>query len=147
MNFNLINTYEESFCQIQTTNKSFNNIWFKRDPCTESKKLEAEIKYYVGTVGWFILCTVLSNSKIDGRHKIFSLSMSKALEKSIFLENWCMFRVAPKALKFQKISRTCNVDFWLFGPGPTIFKIHNRTDILNSKEFNGVFIGRIKSSN
>ena len=31
--------------------------------------------------------TFLSNSKIDSRHKIFSLSMSKALEKSIFLEN------------------------------------------------------------
>jgi len=31
--------------------------------------------------------TFLSNSKIDGRHKIFSLSMSKALEKSNFLEN------------------------------------------------------------
>ena len=37
--------------------------------------------------------TFLSNSKIDGRHKIFSLSMSNALEKSAFLENWFMFRV------------------------------------------------------
>ena len=60
--------------------------------------------------------TFLSNSKIDGSHKIFSLSMSKALEKNVFFENWCMFKIGSRALKFQKISRTRNVDFWLFEP-------------------------------
>ena len=55
--------------------------------------------------------TFLSNSKIDGRHKIFSLSMSKTLEKNVFFENLCMFKIGSKALKFQKISRTRNVDF------------------------------------
>ena len=67
-------------------------------------------------LGWSRLCTVLSNSKIDGRHKIFSLSMSKALEKSVFLENWCMFRLYLFALKFQQISLLRKVVFWLFEP-------------------------------
>ena len=60
--------------------------------------------------------TFLSNSKIDGRHKIFSLSMSKALEKSIFLENWCMFSFGLFALKFQQITFLRNVDLRLFKP-------------------------------
>ena len=35
--------------------------------------------------------TFLSNSKIDGSHKIFSLSMSKALEKSVFFRKLMHF--------------------------------------------------------
>ena len=58
----------------------------------------------------------LSNSKIDGCHKIFSLGLLKALEKSVFLENWCMFSFGLFALKFQQITflRKCRfMTFWV----------------------------------
>ena len=67
-------------CTIQHLKNQITSVLKKQDwKDFQCHRLINDKKHDASSLGWLRLCTVLSNWKIDGRHKIFWLFRSKSL--------------------------------------------------------------------